>query len=61
MRRNFLNPRRLLFEKYATVEAYLDVRGRPVCAAAESRAIGYGGDTPVSDAIGLSPQSKRTK
>ena len=36
------------------VEAFLDERGRRMWAAAESRAIGYGGDALVSDATGLS-------
>ena len=34
--------------------AFLDERGRRIWAAAESRAIGYGGDALVSDATGLS-------
>ena len=41
-------------EKYATVEAVLDERGRRVWSATESRAIGYGGDALVSDATGMS-------
>ena len=43
-----------IVEKYAAVEAFLDERGRRIWAAAESRAIGYGGDALVSDATGLS-------
>jgi len=41
-------------QKYAAVEAYLDERGRRMWAAAESRAIGHGGDALVSEATGLS-------
>jgi hypothetical protein len=42
-----------LVEKYATVCGVLDERGRRLWAAAESRAIGYGGDAVVSAATGL--------
>ncbi len=42
-----------LVEKYAAVSAILDERGRRLWAAAESRAIGYGGDAVVSAATGL--------
>lgn len=44
----------LLVEKYAAVSSVLDERGRRLWAAAESRAIGYGGDSVVSSATGLS-------
>ena len=43
-----------IVEKYAAVKAVLDERGRRLWAAAESRAIGYGGDALVSDATGIS-------
>lgn len=43
-----------IVEKYAAVSSALDERGRRVWAAAESRAIGYGGDSVVSSATGLS-------
>ena len=42
-----------IVEKYAAVAAVLDERGRRIWAAAESRVIGYGGDSLVSDATGL--------
>ena len=53
MRRN-LELEATIVEKYAAVGAFLDERGRRIWAAAESRAIGYGGDALVSDATGLS-------
>ena len=53
MRRN-LELEATIVEKYAAVETFLDERGRRIWAAAESRAIGYGGDALVSDATGLS-------
>ena len=53
MRRN-LELEATIVEKYAAVEAFLDERGRRIWAAAESRAVGYGGDALVSDATGLS-------
>ena len=53
MRRN-LELEATIVEKYAAVEAFLEERGRRVWAATESRAIGYGGDALVSDAMGLS-------
>ena len=40
--------------KYCAVVEALDERGRRLWAAAESNAIGYGGDALVSDATGLS-------
>lgn len=43
----------LLVEKYAAVSPFLDERGRRLWAAAESRALGYGGDSLVSAATGL--------
>ena len=43
-----------LVEKYVAIEPVLDERGRRLWAAAESRAIGYGGDSVVSAATGLS-------
>lgn len=43
-----------IVEKYVAMEALLDERARRLWAAAESRAIGYGGDSLVSAATGLS-------
>lgn len=43
-----------IVEKWVAVEPFLDERGRRRWAAAESRAIGYGGDSLVSAATGLS-------
>jgi len=43
-----------IVEKYVAVEPVLNERGRRLWAAAESRAIGYGGDSLVSAATGLS-------
>ena len=43
-----------LVEKYAAIEPVLNERGRRLWSAAESRAIGYGGDSVVSAATGLS-------
>lgn len=43
----------IIVEKYAAVAPVLDERGRRLWAAAESRAIGYGGDAVVSAATGL--------
>ena len=43
-----------IVEKFAAVEAVLDERGRRLWAAAEARAIGYGGDSVVCDATGIS-------
>ena len=48
MRRN-LELEAIIVEKCAAVEAFLDERGRRICSATESRAIGYGGDALVSD------------
>ena len=49
----------ILVEKYAAVSSALDERGRRLWAAAESRAIGYGGDSVVSAATGLARQTIR--
>jgi transposase len=49
----------VIVEKYAAVSSVLDERGRRLWAAAESRAIGYGGDAIVSDATGLARQTIR--
>ena len=49
----------ILVEKYAAVSFALDERGRRLWAAAESRAIGFGGDAVVSDATGLARQTIR--
>jgi hypothetical protein len=48
-----------LVAKYAVVGPALDERGRRLWAAAESRAIGYGGDALVSAATGLARQTVR--
>lgn len=49
----------VLVEKYSAVSSVLDERGRRLWAAAESRAIGYGGDSVVSAATGLARQTIR--
>lgn len=49
----------ILVEKYAAVSPALDERGRRLWAAAESRAIAYGGDSVVSAATGLARQTIR--
>ena len=46
-------------EKYAAVSSVLNERGRRLWAAAESRAMGYGGDAIVSAATGLARQTIR--
>ena len=48
-----------LVEKYTAVSPVLDERGRRLWAAAESRAIGYGGDSVVSSATGLARETIR--
>ena len=48
-----------IVEKYAAVSPVLDERARRLWAAAESRAIGYGGDALVSAATGLARQTIR--
>jgi len=48
-----------IVEKWAAVEPVLDERGRRRWAGAESRAIGYGGDSLVSSATGLSRPTVR--
>ena len=53
MRRD-LNLEAIIVSKYTTIESLLDERARRLWAAAESRAIGYGGDALVSAATGLS-------
>ena len=58
MRRN-LELEATIVEKYTAVKAFLDERGRRIWAAAESRAIGHGGDALVSDATGLSRPTLR--
>ena len=42
-----------IVEKFVAIESVLDERSRRLWAAAESRAIGYGGDAVVSAASGL--------
>ena len=49
----------VLVEKYVAVSSALDERGRRLWAAAESRAIGYGGDSVVSAATGLARKTVR--
>ena len=49
----------ILVEKYVAVSSVLNERGRRLWAAAESRAIGYGGDSVVSAATGLARQTIR--
>jgi Rhodopirellula transposase DDE domain len=46
-------------EKYTTISPALDERARRLWAAAESRAIGYGGDALVSAATGLARDTIR--
>ena len=58
MRRN-LSLEAILVEKYSAVSPVLDERGRRLWAAAESRAIGYGGDSVVSSATGLARETIR--
>ena len=48
-----------LVAKYAAVEPVLDERSRRRWAAAESLAIGYGGDAVVSSATGLARETIR--
>ena len=47
-----------IIEKFVAVESVLDERSRRLWAAAESRAIGYGGDAVVSAATGLARLSE---
>jgi hypothetical protein len=49
----------LIVGKYATVSTVLDERARRLWAAAESTAIGYGGDALVSEATGIARQTIR--
>lgn len=46
--------------KYAVLAPVLDERARRLWAAAESRAIGYGGDALVSAATGLARETIRS-
>ena len=48
-----------IVEKYSAISALLDERARRLWAAAESRALGYGGDALVSSATGLARASIR--
>ena len=48
-----------LVAKYAAVEPVLDERSRRRWAAAESLAIGYGGDAVVSSATGVARETIR--
>jgi hypothetical protein len=49
----------ILVAKYAAVSGLFDERARRLWAAAESRALGYGGDALVSSATGLARQTIR--
>ncbi len=49
----------ILVEKFSAVSSVLDERGRRLWAAAESRVIGYGGDSVVSSATGLARETIR--
>src|SRR5437867_11613410 len=49
----------VIVAKYAAVSPALDERSRRLWAAAESRAIGFGGDALVSAATGLARQTVR--
>ncbi len=49
----------MLVPEYSAASAVLDERGRRLWTAAESRAIGYGGDSVVSSATGLARQTIR--
>ena len=50
-----------LVAKYAAVGPVLDERSRRRWAAAESLAIGYGGDAVVSSATGVARETIRTR
>ena len=58
MRRN-LDLEATIVEKYSIVAPLLDERARRLWAAAESLAIGYGGDSVVSAATGLARETIR--
>jgi transposase len=58
VRRN-INVEAVIVAKYAAVAPVLDERARRLWAAAESRAIGYGGDALVSAATGLARETIR--
>ena len=58
MKRN-LEVEAVVVEKYAAMAPALDERARRLWAAAESRAIGYGGDALVSAATGLARETIR--
>jgi len=49
----------LVVEKFSAVSPVLDERGRRLWAAAESRSIGYGGDSLVPAATGLARETIR--
>ena len=49
----------IIVTKYAAVAPVLDERARRLWAAAESLAIGYGGDAVVSAATGLARDTVR--
>jgi hypothetical protein len=58
MRRN-VDVEAAVVAKYVVLEPFLDERARRLRAAAESRAIGFGGDALVSAATGLARQTIR--
>jgi len=58
MRRN-VDVEAAVFAKYVVLAPFLDERARRLWAAAESRAIGFGGDALVSAATGLARQTIR--
>ena len=58
MRRN-VDVEAAVVAKYVVLEPVLDERARRLWAAAESRAIGFGGDALVSAATGLARQTIR--
>jgi hypothetical protein len=58
MRRN-VDVEAAVVAKYVVLEPFLDERARRLWAAAESRAIGFGGDALVSAATGLARQTIR--
>ena len=58
MRRN-LELEAKVVEKYVALESVLDERGRRLWAAAEARSIGYGGESLVSAATGISRSTIR--
>src|SRR5450432_3717932 len=58
MRRN-VECEAIIVAKYAAISGVLDERSRRLWGAAESRALGYGGDALVSAATGLARETLR--